>query len=186
MWQLCLLGHRIANRLEFFSKTVCQTTFSSLRMKYPKIIIYSSAVLLFVTAVAKIISGFGSSRILERNDPLFQLSYRNLFLIAGILELGVAGYCILGRHIVMRIGVVAWISTVIFVYRIGVMWVGYQKSCPCLGTLTGALRISPQTADTAMQITLAYLLLGSYATLLWLWRQYPKAERGMQNATGGQ
>jgi cbb3-type cytochrome oxidase subunit 3 len=33
------------------------------------------------------------------------------------------------------------------------------------------LHIPPQTADTAMKIILAYLLIGSYATLFWLWRQ---------------
>jgi hypothetical protein len=40
-----------------------------------------------------------------------------------------------------------------------------------MGNLTDALHIPPQTADTAMKIILAYLLLGSYGTLFWLWRQ---------------
>jgi hypothetical protein len=45
----------------------------------------------------------------------------------------------------------------------------------CLGNLTYALNISPQKADTAMKIILAYLLIGSYASLSWLWRQRRKA-----------
>jgi cbb3-type cytochrome oxidase subunit 3 len=39
-----------------------------------------------------------------------------------------------------------------------------------------ALHIPPQTADTAMKIILAYLLLGSYAMLFWLWRQRKKLQ----------
>jgi hypothetical protein len=47
-------------------------------------------------------------------------------------------------------------------------------TCPCLGNLTDALHITPQTADTAMKIILTYLLIGSYASLFWLWRQRNK------------
>jgi cbb3-type cytochrome oxidase subunit 3 len=51
-----------------------------------------------------------------------------------------------------------------------------------LGNLTDALHIPPQAADTAMKIILAYLLIGSYATLFWLWRQRGKnAEVRMMN-----
>jgi len=41
--------------------------------------------------------------------------------------------------------------------------------------LTDALHIPPQTAEMAMKIILAYLLIGSYATLFWLWRQRKKS-----------
>ena len=50
-----------------------------------------------------------------------------------------------------------------------------------MGNLTDALHIPPQTADTAMKIILAYLLIGSYASLFWLWRQRGKAGGRMQN-----
>jgi hypothetical protein len=55
------------------------------------------------------------------------------------------------------------------------MWVGWHKPCSCLGNLTDALHIPPQTADTAMKIILAYLLIGSYGNLFWLWRQCKKS-----------
>jgi hypothetical protein len=55
------------------------------------------------------------------------------------------------------------------------MLVGYHKPCSCLGNLTDALHIPPPMADTAMKIILAYLLIGSYATLFWLWRQRKKS-----------
>jgi hypothetical protein len=43
-----------------------------------------------------------------------------------------------------------------------------------LGALTDEIHIPSQTADTAMKIILAYLLIGSYASLIWLWRQKSK------------
>jgi hypothetical protein len=69
---------------------------------------------------------------------------------------------------------VAWLATSLLAYRIGLVAVGYHRPCPCLGNLTDALHIPPQIADTAMKIILAYLLIGSYATLFWLWRQHRK------------
>lgn len=37
-----------------------------------------------------------------------------------------------------------------------------------------ALHISTETPDTAMKIILAYLLIGSYAILFWLWKEKRK------------
>jgi hypothetical protein len=51
------------------------------------------------------------------------------------------------------------------------VWLGYHKPCHCLGNLTDALNISPAAADTSMEVLLAYLLLGSYAILIWLWKE---------------
>ncbi|MGH7977270.1 MAG: hypothetical protein ACREC8_11490, partial [Limisphaerales bacterium] len=69
------------------------------------------------------------------------------------------------------VGFIAWLATNFFIYRLGLIHIGYHKPCSCLGTLTDALHIPAQTADTAMKIILAYLLIGSYTALLWLWRQ---------------
>ena len=135
------------------------------------IFINSFGALLFITAAAKLASCFGHARILNSNDPLFNLSFRTMLVISGALELAVAFFVFLAKKQIWRIGIVAWIATIICAYRIGVLWVGHHKPCPCLGNLTDALHIPPQTADTAMKIILAYLLLGSYAYLFWLWRQ---------------
>jgi hypothetical protein len=42
------------------------------------------------------------------------------------------------------------------------------KPCKCLGNLTDAIHIPPQTAESVMKITLAYLLVGSYVTLFYI------------------
>jgi hypothetical protein len=51
----------------------------------------------------------------------------------------------------------------------------YHKPCPCLGNLTDALHISPQTDNPLVKIILGYLLIGSYTTLFWLWWQIRKS-----------
>jgi hypothetical protein len=79
--------------------------------------------------------------------------------------------CIFSKRTWLPAGLLAWLATSFLIYRIGLVAIGYHRPCHCLGNLTDALHIPPQTADTAMKIILAYLLLGSYATLFWLWTQ---------------
>ncbi|MBI3849679.1 MAG: hypothetical protein HY298_05230 [Verrucomicrobia bacterium] len=47
----------------------------------------------------------------------------------------------------------------------------FVRADTCLGHLTDALHMSPQTADELMKVILAYLLIGSYALLQYQWRK---------------
>ena len=150
-------------------------------MKHARWFLYSAAVVLFFTAAAKVISSFGHGTILQLRDPLIGLQFQDLFRIVGVIETVVALSCICSKRIWLPSGLVAWLGTSFLTYRIGLVAVGYHRPCSCMGNLTDALRIPPQTADTAMKIILAYLLIGSYATLFWLWRQRGKTQGRMQN-----
>lgn len=147
-------------------------------MKTPQIrlFLWSAGLLFLATAVAKDLSASGSAPILQSSDPILGISFENVFWIVGGIETLVAFYCFFGERPILQLGLVAWLATNFLVYRIGLKWVGYHKPCSCLGNLTDALRISPETADTAMKIVLGYLLIGSYASLFWLWKQNRKAE----------
>jgi hypothetical protein len=136
--------------------------------------ILSGGTLLLGTSVAKFLSICGSARILQNPDPILIIPFRYVFLTAGLLELFVAIICIFGKRVGLQISLVAWLATIIFIYRVGLLLVNYHKPCACLGNLTDALNISPQTADTAMKIILAYLLIGSYAALFSLWNENRK------------
>jgi hypothetical protein len=140
-------------------------------MKIARWFIYSAASVLLLTAVAKFISSAGSARILLEHDPVTDFQFNNLFRVVGSIEIAVALACIFSKRIWLPAGLLAWLATAFVAYRLGLVWLGYQRPCHCLGNLTDALHIPPQTADTAMKIILAYLLIGSYATLFWLWRQ---------------
>jgi hypothetical protein len=143
--------------------------------------IYTVGILLTITSVAKFLSACGNARILESFDPIFSVSFRHVFWVVGFIELAVALACFSNKHIGLQVRLVAWLSTSFLAYRLGLVWIGYQKPCSCLGNLTDALHIPPQTADMAMKIILAYLLIGSYASLFWLWRQHRNAEGRMMN-----
>ena len=137
---------------------------------------YSTSLILGIAGISKIVSAFGSAKVLWVPDPIFGTAFRQLFWFVGCLELAVSVVCLFEKNMKLKAVLVAWIATSIAIYRLGLLWVGYHKpACPCLGSLTDALHISPETADTTMKIILVYLLIGSYATLFWLWRQRKKA-----------
>jgi hypothetical protein len=145
-----------------------------------RIFISSVCALLLITAFAKIISANGTARILQNQDPILNVSFQNIFWVVGIIEIVIALVCFFSQRAGLKIGLVAWLATICLIYRFGLGWIGYQSPCHCLGTLTDALRIPPQTADTAMRIILAYLLLGSYGTLFWL-RQQKRKQSGAES-----
>lgn len=153
-------------------EAVCRRYLQNWFMRKPlNYLIYFSGILLAITGLAKLISSFGSAYILQNPDPLLSISFRYVFWIVGAFELAVALVCFFSKCMGLRSVLVAWLATSFLVYRLGLVLVDYHKACSCLGNLTDALHISPQTADTAMKIILAYLLIGSYGTLFWLWRQ---------------
>jgi hypothetical protein len=125
----------------------------------------SAGVLLFGTAIAKLLSAGGRAPILDQTDPFFSISFRHLFWIVGAIELAVALVCFFGQQPKIQMWLVAWLSTSFLVYRIGLVWIGYQRPCPCLGSLTDALRISSHLAGVIMGSLLGYLIAGSFAGL---------------------
>jgi len=142
-----------------------------------RLFIYSVGTLLLMTAAAKLVSAHGTARILQNEDPILKISFQRLFQIVGSLELVVALFCYFGRWPRLQTALVGWLATSFLIYRIGLNWVGYNKPGSCLGNLTDALHVAPQTADTIMKIVLVYLLVGSYASLCWLWKK-PRSWQG--------
>jgi hypothetical protein len=143
----------------------------------PNWFIRSAALILLITGAAKVWAAFGNAKLLGIADPIGGLKFGQLILAVGVVEIIIALLCFISWRPALSLGLVAWLSTNFMFYRISLQWVGWHKPCNCLGNLTDGLHISPQTADMAMKIVLAYLLLGSYASLFWLWRQKRRAIR---------
>jgi hypothetical protein len=140
----------------------------------PKIIVLFirlAGFLLLLTAAAKLGSITGTARILNNLDPVFHISFRHLLGMTALVELGVVAVCFGVKNQILQAGLIAALATNFILYRLGLYWQGYGSACPCLGNLTDALHIPPHIADAAMKIILAYLFLGSYGTLFWVWRQ---------------
>jgi len=134
----------------------------------------SAGCLLLVTGIAKLTSSLGSARVLAASDPILAVRFRYVFVAVGLCEVMVAAICLLKRPLLFQVSLVAWISSGFLAYRIGLIWIGYQMPCRCLGTLTSAIHVPPEIADVIMKVILAYLLIGSYTALFWFWWQRKK------------
>lgn len=141
---------------------------------------FTAGMILAFTGTAKLWSAIGNARILNSYDPILVFQFKHLMIAAGVLELVVAGLCLFGKSKILPPILIAWLATILLAYRIEMWLIGWQRPCPCLGNLTDALHIPPQTADMVMKIILGYLLIGSYATLFWLWRQRKKESMAVQ------
>jgi hypothetical protein len=156
-----------------------------MRFFFKKAFIFSAGLLLLVTAMAKFISASGSAKILITIDPIFAISFRYVLVLVGICELVIVIVCFFGKRLGLQAGLVAWLATSFLAYRFCLVWLGYHKPCSCLGNLTDALSIPPQIADNAMKFILAYLLIGSYASLFWLWKQGRQIPNTAPTSVGG-
>jgi hypothetical protein len=79
----------------------------SVQSKSIRFFLQPAGVLLLITAFAKLVSGFGSARILESSDPLLSISFRHVFWIVGTLELAIALVCFFGKRVGLQAGLVA-------------------------------------------------------------------------------
>jgi hypothetical protein len=131
----------------------------------------SAGAILATTALAKVWSAFGTAKSLAVADPIIGVQFRNLLLAVGVAELIIASVCLLSTNTKVTTMLIAWITTNFLAYRLGLSWMDWHRPCGCLGNLTETLHISPQAADTVMRIVLGYLLVGSYGSLFWTWRQ---------------
>lgn len=142
--------------------------------RWSKWFVLSAGGILLVTGLAKVTSAFGTAQVLQIADPIVGISLGHLMLLAGILELAVAGVCLFTSKQNLGLGLTAWLATCFLAYRAGLWYMDWQKPCNCLGNLTDVLHIPPHAADVAMKIVLAYLLAGSYGSLLCLWKSNRK------------
>lgn len=129
--------------------------------------VMSSATILVVTGMAKIWAAMGDVTLLTVSDPVFGVPFKSLMLAVAVVELAVAIACLLFRPSRLPVHLVAGLASGFLIYRIGLWWMDWVKPCSCLGNLTDALRLTPQTADLLVKVLLVYLLTGSYALMLW-------------------
>ncbi|MFM2296035.1 MAG: hypothetical protein RLZZ350_2448 [Verrucomicrobiota bacterium] len=133
--------------------------------------VFSSALLLLATATAKLLSLSSGTKLLLAGDPIWGISFRHLLLAVAMLEIAIAAFCLIGKQQTAGLLAISWVSTLFLIYRVGLWHMDWKKPCGCMGNLTDAFKIDVHTADMVMKVILAYLLIGSYSTLFWLWIQ---------------
>ncbi len=131
---------------------------------FPAFFIRSSCALLCLTALAKLYSATGASKILNLADPLFALSNRQMMIGVGVIELEVAIYLLLGKNPLSKFLSVLWLSSNFLLYRLGNYLAG-NKTCPCLGTVFDQLGIDADGVNFLLTVTVIYLFAGSVCCL---------------------
>jgi len=119
-----------------------------------------------ITGFAKLFSAFGKAEVLHVVDPVFGIALGHLMLVAGLIEIGAGGICLVVHRTKVSLGLIAWLATNFLLYRVSLWCLNWNRPCSCLGNLTDAIHLSPQRADSIMKIVLAYLLIGSAVGLL--------------------
>jgi hypothetical protein len=130
------------------------------------IFVFISTAVLFFTGAAKIVSAVGNAGILGLDEPVFGLTYRHLFYLSGSIELLIAIGCYLRFKQIAQVITIGWFALCAAIYRLAFHYLGPAHWCPCLGTLTGSLHISPKMTDWLLVGALTYLIAGSMLILV--------------------
>ncbi len=142
----------------------------------------AAGIILAVTGLAKLFTVTGDTTLLRVSDPIFGVEFRYLMFAAGVLELVVAGFCLLSKWKTISLVMVAWTASVILVYRIGIFMVDWNRPCGCLGNLTDVLKISERTAEWISLGLLSFLLIGSYGVMFSIGQCMKVSFRTIRNA----
>jgi hypothetical protein len=133
---------------------------------------FSAIAVLIVTALLKLVSLQTGARFFLLKDPVFPfITNGQMMALSAILELCVAIILIRNLGRLFQFTALMSLTSIFLLYRLGLAWIAPNEPCKCYGRATDWLHISSETGDTAMKIILAYLLIGSYATLFWIWRE---------------
>jgi hypothetical protein len=131
--------------------------------------IYSTAVILFVTAAIKFFSAAGNAPVLNWLDPLLPFSNRQVFIFGGTVELGISVFLCLGSERISKTMLIGWLAVIYLIYRLGLWWAGAPSLCHCLGNLSDRFPISPLALDRIVWAVLGWLCVGSCCFLVLEW-----------------
>jgi hypothetical protein len=131
--------------------------------------IHTNGVILLVTALVKLASALSTAPVLDWLDSLLQFSNRHLFVLSGMLELGLSAFLFLGCEGRAKIFFIAWQADIYLVYRVGLWWAGTPNLCNCLGNLTDKFPVAPGIIDQIGWILLGWLFVGSHVLGMFEW-----------------
>jgi hypothetical protein len=114
-----------------------------------------------MVALAKLVSAFGEARILLLPDPLLPASNRQVLIGAALVEICVAGYLMYGVSAKLKYFLTGWLASCFILYRVFIWELAPAKPCPCLGTITSQIPISPRIIDFLLKVIIIYMFVGS-------------------------
>ena len=123
----------------------------------------AAGVLFVVVGLAKVASVFGGAELLGKPDPVFGFMWRELMVVAGLVEIAVGLVCLLGKSRLFRAGSLLFLGSGLLMYR-GMYWgAGAEGACPCWGGLLEQVRTDHGKENWMAASILVYILLAGFA-----------------------
>jgi hypothetical protein len=145
-------------------------------MKWIRYFILSSGAILLAAALTCFLIAADSAQVMSLPEPVLGIPLRYAVLAVGAFELVVALFCLFGKRVGLQAGWLAWLATNYMVYRIGLFTMHCHPQATCIGSLTDPLHLSLGTMGILIGFLPFYLLLGSYAAVIWLWLEGRRAK----------
>ena len=145
-------------------------------MKWIKPFIHSAGGIMLAAALTRFLIAAGSAQVLALPEPMLGIPLRYAVLAVGAFELVVALICHFGNQAGLQLGWLAWLATNYLVYWIGLWAMHVHPQATCIGSFTDPLHLSRGTTGLIIGFLPFYLLLGSYAALIWLWLEGRRAK----------
>ncbi len=93
--------------------------------------------ILLISGGLKIIDSTGSIKALDAHNPILFLTYRQVELLVGLLELALCGWCLVSKGDVWCMSSVLGYSLCLIGYKIVHSYLDPSEPCHCLGVLLG-------------------------------------------------
>jgi hypothetical protein len=135
----------------------------------------SVAFLLLITSAVKFVSAIQKAAALALSDPLIRfLSFKQISVVAGIVEITVALYIFKSSNVIRQLGMVAWLALLFIAYHMGLYLIQFHGVCSCLGNANSWLKLSDNSINNLTLGLLAYFSVGS---ILMLWVRWFQIQR---------
>jgi hypothetical protein len=117
---------------------------------------------LVVTGVAKVGTALGGGPGYGEADVVFPfLSLRQLLALAGLLELGCVAWVLRAGQATSKALLILWLSSLFWVYRLGLKLAEVPGPCPCLGAVSQRSAGWAERLDAALWGSLGFMTLGA-------------------------
>jgi hypothetical protein len=127
--------------------------------KLKSLFIYVSASALLLTAIAKLGASFQPLPLLFAKDPILGISYKNIMIYIGTLELVIVLLLLFSKNTFIKLCSITWLGVCFMTYRVFHKLMGVIDPCPCLGTLTSWLHINRDASNLLLN-TLSIFMVG--------------------------
>jgi len=146
------------------------TTKRFLKQSTSEWFLFICAVVLLITGGLKLWSAAsGSTGYLESPSMLKFITNRQLFVLAGLIEVFAANRLFTSGSVYFRALFAAWLGTIFLSWRIA-MWLTGYRLCPCLGTAYDWLGVDTFVIDLFLKCVIGFMMIGGYG-FAYYWRR---------------